>query len=71
MSDKIIYTDSDQIKKLLYSIRDEIEEYVEYLVDVEGIELTEWQQKKIVEPVNFEVTKLELDKYKSPKMNHD
>lgn len=51
-------------KKRLEIARNEIEEYVEYLVDVEGIEMSDYQQKKITEPLIFELTKIELDKYK-------
>jgi hypothetical protein len=65
---QLIYTQvkalSEEFKKRLEIARNEIEEYIEYLVGVEGVEMSDYQQEKITEPLIFEITKIELDKYK-------
>lgn len=55
---------SDQqnnLVKFLEDLQQEIEEYVEYLVDVEGVELSDYQQKKLVEPISFQILKIRTD----------
>lgn len=47
--------------KLLEDIQQEVEEYIEYLVDVEDIELSDYQQKKLVEPISFQILKIRTD----------
>lgn len=39
----------------LKELKREIDEYVAYLVDVEGVELSQYQQSKITEPIAFKV----------------
>lgn len=51
----------DDVIKLLEALQQEIEEYVEYLVDVEGVELSDYQQKKLVEPISFQILKIRTD----------
>lgn len=54
--------DSSDLIKFLEGIEQELEEYVEYLVDVEDVELSDYQQKKLVEPVSFQILKLKTDR---------
>lgn len=48
--------------KYLEGILQEIEENMEYYVDVEGVDLTDDQQNKIAEPLSFEILRLKTNR---------